>query len=320
MTCLCAGILNAEITCKPLTHWPLEGELVSTERIELRLDGHAANVSVGLSRLEVPVTTTGCVGDDGLGDFILSTLEKQGIDTSAIQHSLGRCSGAVLSIPVQAEDRCRVCATGANDDFVLCDELFETIRSAPRAKRKVFYLGGFFMLRGLENERTVDFLKTAREHGWTTLVDVALNGLRPYWDLIEPLLPHIDIFLPNEHEGEKICGERDLYDQAKAFLDAGARTVIITQGEQDTLCFGETEQFRAGAFHTDFVSGSGAGNAFGAGMIAAILEGLGLQDIIRWGAAMGASVVRSESATETLFNRAELAAFLDENELVIEMV
>ncbi len=182
MTCLCSGILFADIACWPLSHIPLEGELVPTEKIELSLGGHAANVSVGLSRLGVPTTTAGCVGDDGLSDFILNALSSHGVDTATIQRSPGRCPGTAMHINVREQDRRFICTTGANEDFVLTDELFEKIRSAPVSERKVFYLGGFFMLRRLENERTVEFLKAARENGWTTMVDVVLNGPRPYWD------------------------------------------------------------------------------------------------------------------------------------------
>ncbi len=320
MTCLCTGILFADISSGPLSHVPLEGEFVTTEKIDLRLGGHAAQVSVGLARLGVPVTTSGCVGDDSLSEFILSALAKQGIDTANIQRSPGRCPGTTMRFDVRDQDRRLICTTGANDDFVLTDGLFERLRLAPRNKRKVFYLGGFFMLRGLENERTVEFFKTAREYGWTTMVDVALNGQRPYWDLIEPLLPHIDIFMPNEHEGEKISHDRDPYDQAMAFRDAGAQAVVITQGANGILYCGEKEQFRTGVFATSCVNGSGAGNAFSAGMIAAILEGLEPREMIRWGAAMGASAVRGESSTETLFNRHELPAFLEERHLVVETI
>ena len=320
MTCLCSGIFFADVACWPISHLPMEGELVTTEKIELSLGGHAANVSVGLSRLGVPVTTAGCVGDDGLSDFILNAVSVPGVDLSRVQRSPGRCPGTAMHINVRGQDRRFICTTGANDDFTLDDSLFEFIKSAPKSDRKVFYLGGFFMLRSLENSRTVDFLKSAQANGWTTMIDVVLNGPRPYGELIEPLLPYTDIFLPNEHEGEKICDHRDPYDQAKAFLDAGVKTTIITQGENGTLCFGEKEQFRAGIFPADYVSGSGSGDAFSAGMIAAILEGLELRDVVRWGSAMGASAVHGVSTTETVFTRSELLEFLDRQELVIEPV
>ncbi|MDR1142205.1 MAG: sugar kinase [Planctomycetaceae bacterium] len=326
MTCLCCGILFADIACWPISHLPEEGELVTTDKIELNLGGCASNVAFDLARLGVPVTLAGGVGDDALSEFIVRTVSIPGIDTGFLQRFPGHCPGTAMHINVYDQDRRFICTTGANDSFVFNDDLFRYIEGDQNSQensnsdRKILYLGGFFMLRGLENERTVQFLDTARQHGWTTVLDVVLNGHRPYREILEPILPYADIFMPNEHEGEKITNYRDPYDQARMFLDAGAKTVIITQGEGGTLCFGTEEQFRAGIYPTDYVSGSGAGDAFSAGLIAALLEGLSLHDALRWGSAVGASCVRGVSTTGTVFNRKELFTFLDEHSLVLENI
>ena len=135
---------------------------------------------------------------------------------------------------------------------------------------------------------------------------------------MKPLLPHTDIFLPNDHEGEKITGERIPYDQAKRCLDAGVGSAIITQGESGTLYFSEKEQFRVGVYPTNYVSGAGAGDAFDAGLIAALLEGHDHQTAVLWGSALGASCVREVSTTGGVFHRAELLEFLDKHNLLIE--
>ncbi len=298
----------------------MEGELVPTEKIELNLGGCASNVAMDLNRLGVDVHLSGCVGDDGLSDFIVRAVSVPGIDVSRIQRSPNRCPGTALHINVRDEDRRFVCTTGANDDYVFDDELLRLITDPNLQGPKVFYLGGFFMLRALETDRTPAFLKAARENGWTTLVDVVLYGNRPYWDVLEPLLPHVDIFLPNEHEGEKITDIRDPYEQAKEFLDAGVGAAIITQGENGTLYFGQKEQFKAGVYPTNYVSGSGAGDAFDAGLIAALLEGKDHREAVRWGSALGASCVREVSTTGGIFRRAELLDFLGNHQLDFEEV
>jgi sugar/nucleoside kinase (ribokinase family) len=320
MTCLCCGILFADVACYPVSHLPIEGELVPTDKIELNLGGCASNVAFDLARLGVPVSLAGGVGDDALSDFIVHAVSVPGIDSRFLQRFPNRCPGTGMHINVVGQDRRFICTTGANDHFVFSDELFQFVQDERIADRKILYLGGFFMLRGLENQRTIEFLETARNHGWKIVLDVVLNGQRPYWDILEPILPQVDIFMPNEHEGEKISGCRDPYDQAKTFLDAGVQSVLITQGEGGTLYFGVSEQFRAGVYPANYVSGSGAGDAFCAGLIAALLEGLGPQDAVRWGSAVGASCVRGVSTTGSIFTREELLTFLAEHSLVIEPV
>ena len=315
MTCICSGILFADIACWPISHVPSEGELIPTEKIELNLGGCAANVAMDLARLGAEVKLSGCVGDDALSDFIVRAVSVPKIDIAQIQRSAARCPGTAMHINVLEQDRRFICTTGANDDYVFDDKLFKLIADTNLKGPKIFYLGGFFMLRSLETERTVQCLETAREHGWTTLLDVVLYGYRPYWDIVQPLLPHTDIFLPNEHEGGTITGRHSPYDQAKQFVDAGAGAAIITRGEAGTLYYSAKEQFQTEVYPTDYVSGSGAGDAFDAGLIAALLEGCHHRDAVRWGSALGASCVRTVSTTGGVFNRAELLEFLDKHEL-----
>ena len=318
MTCLCSGILYADIACWPISHVPAEGELIPTEKIELNLGGCAANVAMDLARLGVDVTLSGCVGDDAFSDFIVRTVSIPKIDIKRLQRSAGRCPGTALHINVKEQDRRFICTTGANDDYTFDDELFKLIADPGLQGPKVFYLGGFFMLRALETERAVQFFQSAHDHGWTTLLDVVLYGNRPYWEIVKPLLPHTDIFLPNEHESEQIAGIQTPFDQAKKFLDAGVGAAIITQGELGTLYFSEKDRFRAGVYPTDYFSGSGAGDAFDAGLIAALLAGCNHRDAVRWGSALGASCVREVSTTSGVFNRTELLEFLDKHELTFE--
>jgi len=315
MTCLCSGILFADVACFPISHVPSEGELVPTEKIELNLGGCAANVAIDLARLGVDVILSGRVGDDALSDFVVRSVAVPRVDISRLQKSANRCPGTALHINVEGEDRRFICTTGANDDYLFDDGLFKLITESNLPEPKIFYLGGFFMLRALETEQTPLFLKTAREHGWTTLVDVVLYGDRPYWDILKPLLPYTDIFMPNEHEGEKITGMQSPHDQAKKFLDAAVGAAIITRGEQGTLYFSEKEQFQTGVYPTNYVSGAGAGDAFNAGLIAALLEGCDHREAVRWGSALGASCVRQVSTTGGVFNREELLEFLDKHEL-----
>jgi len=318
--CICSGILFADVACFPISHLPAEGELVTTKKIELNLGGCAGNVALNLSRLGIENYLSGCVGDDALSDFIARSVAVPNVAVE-LQRSLGNCPGTAMHINVQGEDRRFVCTTGANDDYVFDDKLLEVITDPSiKNERKVFYLGGFFMLNALENERTPKVLKAAQENGWTTLVDVVLYGEREYWDLLKPLLPFTDIFTPNEHEGEKITDYRDPYEQAGFFINAGAKTVMITQGNSGILYFDEQKQFQTGTYPVEYVSGSGSGDAFCAGLIAGLLEGLPAFEAVRWGCAQGASCVRGIGTTEKCFNREELLAFMQQNELPIEAV
>ena len=114
-----------------------------------------------------------------------------------------------------------------------------------------------------------------------------------------------------------ITGLRDPLQQAERFRDAGAKTVVITQGERGSLLVSDKLRLRAGVYPIEFVGGAGSGDAFDAGYIAGLLAGEDPAGCLRWGSALGASCVRAIGATESVFNRDEAEAFLREHTLAI---
>ena len=307
--CLSLGILFADVVCQPISHLPVPGELVPTDRVELSLGGCASNVATNLSRFDMSVGLCGCIGDDPFSDFIEQTMRsKSGVDTSRLARIANSGPGTSMIVNVQGQDRRFISTTGANGYFRLTDVPDEWLSAGT-----IIYIGGFLMMPKLESPETLDVLRIARERGCRIILDVVLYGDRPYWDVIQPLLPYTDIFVPNDHEAERISGLSDPLDQAKYFLDSGAGAAVITCGEKGTLYYSAKEKFRLGIFPTEFVGGTGAGDAFNSGFIAAMHRNLPPIECVTWGSALGASCVRHISATHSVFSLAELQEYLANN-------
>ncbi len=126
-------------------------------------------------------------------------------------------------------------------------------------------------------------------------------------------MPYTDIFIPNDHEAERICNLSDPMEQARFFLDAGTKAAVITRGEKGTLYYSDQEKFHVSVFPTDFVGGTGAGDAFNSGFIAAMYENLPPRECVIWGSALGASCVQHIGATQSVFSRTELQTFLEQH-------
>lgn len=311
--CLCAGILFADYICAPVSRVPKPGELVPTERMQLAMGGCASNAAVDLAKLGVSVGVSGCVGGDIFGRFVTETLEQAGVDTEGV-HALpeyGTASSMVIN--VTGEDRRFISTPGANTAFSVDHIPSEWIRQA-----KVLYVGGYLMMPGLETEAFVDMLRTARAAGAKTVLDVVLFGGTHYWETLLKVLPETDVFLPNDDEAALITGLSDPVEQAHRFREAGARTVVITRGNQGSLLVSETHRLRAGAYPAEYVGGTGSGDAFDAGYCAGLLRGEDPAGCLRWGSALGASCVGAIGATESVFTRDEAEAFLREHELQID--
>ncbi len=314
--CLSLGILFADVVCQPIPHLPVPGELVPTERVELSLGGCASNVAINLARFDMSVGLCGCIGDDPFSDFIEQTLRGvPGVDTSRLTRVRNMGPGTSMILNVQGEDRRFVSTNGANGQYRLNDLPDEWLQPGT-----IIYIGGFLMMPMLESPETLDVLQRARDRGCRIILDVVLYGVRPYWEAIKPLLPYTDVFVPNDHEAERISHLSDPIDQAKFFLDAGAGAAVITCGENGTLYFSDREKFRLGIFPTEFVGGTGAGDAFNSGFIAAMHRNLPPVECVTWGNALGASCVRHIGATQSVFSSAELREFLDTHSVRCEEI
>ncbi|MHC4177064.1 MAG: carbohydrate kinase family protein [Planctomycetota bacterium] len=311
--CLCTGILFADVACSPVDRVPEAGELVAPERIQLGLGGCASNTALDLARLGTNVGASGCVGRDVFGQFIIDELAGVGVDTGGIHRLKDIHTACTMIINVQGQDRRFIASPGANTRFTV-----EHIPPEWVGQAKVLYIGGYLMLLALESRKMVELLREARQGGTKVLLDVVGLADRESFDRVALLLPETNVFLPNDDEAAALTGLSDPVEQAERFRDAGAATVVITQGEKGSLLVGDGLRLRAGVYPSDFVGGTGSGDAFDAGFIAGLLAGEDPAGCLRWGSALGASCVRSIGATESVFNREEAQAFMREHTLEIE--
>lgn len=311
--CLCTGILFADVVCSPIERIPDAGHLAPAETMQLSLGGCCANAALDLARLGVRVGAAGCVGDDVFGQYVTQTLSRGGVDIAGVETVEAVNTAATMVVNVRGEDRRFISSPGANHRFTVDHVPPEWIEQA-----KVLYIGGYLMLPGLENERTLELLRSARAAGTKTVLDVVYLGGENCRRAVELLLPETDYFLPNDDEAAVLTGLTDPVEQAQAFRDAGTTNVVITQGNDGCLLLGEDVRLRAGAYPIDFIGGTGAGDAFDAGLMMGLLAGEDAAGCLRWASALGASCCRSLSATDGTFNRQEAEQFMAANELRIE--
>ncbi len=296
---LCAGILVADLFVPPLPRLPQEGELLKVDGMLLATGGCAANVATDLARLGVRAAVAGRVGDDSFGEFVRADLGRKGLaDTSAIRVSTAHATSQTVILPVRGQDRRFIHSLGANADFTLAD-----IDDKALARARVLYVGGYFILPGVDPDSLARLLRSARERGIRTVLDVA--GVDPGGGMekVVPALPYADVFLPNDDEAALLTGETDPVRQARALKSAGAGTVVVTLGGEGCIVSAAGRTLRAGAYPVEVVDPSGSGDAFDAGFIVGMLEGWDLDRTVRFASAVGASCCTRLGCTAGVFSR-----------------
>lgn len=312
---VCAGIIVADHVCTPIPHLPAAGELVMADGMLLTIGGCAANAAVDLARMGVRVAVSGRVGRDVFGRVVTELLREAGVDTTGVRSSASADTSQTLIVNVAGQDRRFIHTFGANREYSPADLPAELPPGC-----RVLYVGGYLVMPGLTQDQLVPVFRAARARGVRVVLDIVVPGPGDYVSQLDRLLPHVDVFLPNSHEGELITGENDPLRQAESFHRLGAGTAIVTCGGAGSVLVAPGLRLRAGAFRVPYVDGSGGGDAFDAGYIYGLLRGLGPEDCLRYASALGASCVRAVGTTPGVFTRAECEAFLAANQLPIERV
>jgi sugar/nucleoside kinase (ribokinase family) len=312
---LCAGIIVADHVSSPISHLPAAGELVLADQLLLTIGGCAANVAVDLGKLGVNAAVVGRVGDDVFGRVVSDMLRERGVDVTLMQLTPDRDTSQTMIVNVTGQDRRFIHTFGANAAFRASDIPLDRV-----AKCRVLYLGGYLLMEAVVQDELIPVFAAARRVGAKTVLDVVTPGPADYLPRVERLLPHVDVFVPNDHEAQLITGERDPLKQAELFHRLGVGTAIVTLGDGGAVLVSNEARLRSGTYQVPFVDGTGGGDAFAAGYILGLLQGLDAEGCLRIGSAVGASCVRAIGTTTGVFARAECEAFVGTHTLQVERI
>ncbi len=312
---LSAGIIVADHVCNPISHLPAAGELVMTDKMLLTIGGCAANAAVDLVKMGIHATVAGRVGGDIFGRIVAELLKQHGVDVSELKESPKAETSQTLIVNVANEDRRFIHSFGANAEFRAADLPAENL-----ANYAVFYVGGYLVMPSLQQSELTAVFAKAQQAGVKTVLDVVVPGPGDHLRELQDLLPHVDVFLPNDQEAEILCGIKEPLRQAEFFHSKGAKTVVITQGREGAILVQKDLRLQAGIFPVDYVDGSGGGDAFDAGFIFGLLNNFSPHDCLKYASALGASCVRAIGTTPGVFTRDECEAFLRSNAISINEI
>jgi sugar/nucleoside kinase (ribokinase family) len=279
---VCAGILVADVVVHPVDAMPQHDSLALVDRVELQAGGSALSTASALARLGLRSAAMGKVGTDAFGDFLLATLDERGVVSAGVVRDPGFPTSASVVLVSSDGARTFLHATGADADLSIDDLDRELVFSG-----RFLHLAGAGVLERLDGEPLAALLSEARERGITTSLDTTWDPTGR-WRRIDPVLPHLDLMCPSLAEARAISGEEEPRRIAGWLRDRGVRQVAVTMGAEG--CYAEGEGF-AGlveAPQVDAVDGTGAGDAFAAGLVYGRCAGWPFENAVRFASAAGA--------------------------------
>jgi ribokinase len=295
------GSLNMDLIFRT-PRVPEAGETLLGGSFDTAFGGKGANQAVAAARLGPRVAMVGRVGDDSFGPSLRRGLEDDGIDTAHVRVDDEASTGTALILLEESGENRIVVASGAN--FAVAPGDVEAAAELIR--------GAQILL--LQLEVPLPAVRRAVEIAHEAGVRVILNPA-PAQVLPEALLQGVDILAPNQVEATMLAELPDdtpPEEAARALRETGAGVVVVTLGGEGALLLSDEGAQRVPAFPTEVVDTTAAGDAFMGGLAAALIEGLPLEEAVRWGNAAGSLASSKLGAQPSLPTREALEKRLEQ--------
>ncbi len=295
------GSINIDVTLN-VSELPQPGKTISTNKHSVTLGGKGANQAVGVAKLGNEVALIGRVGNDYDSTLVYTCMEEHHVDTQGIRRDIRAETGkAYIHVQNDGESMITILA-GANqnlssDDIDLFGHLFDHSE--------------YCLLQTEVPDATVmAAAMQARKHG-------AKNILKPaaVCQINRDLMQYIDIFVPNKKEAEILCpGVPDIESKAEAFINMGAKSVIITLGHRG--CYIRDASFCGFLNAEDFlpVDTTGAADAFISTLSVYLLHGYSLVKAARIATYAAGFCVSRQGVIPALIDRNSLETYIARKE------
>jgi sugar/nucleoside kinase (ribokinase family) len=250
--------------------------------ISLVIGGSAAITAVAAARLGLRVALVAAVGADPAGTFMLDQLTREGVDVGAVAVREAVPTGMTVALS-QGADRAILTALGAMASLTVAD-----VPAMLVGRARHVHVSSYFLLEDSLGPGLAGLLSAAREAGATTSLDTNWDPSGRWGDdRLIAAITQADVLLPNEAEALRLSDAHSL-DAAVSALTAAGPRLAVKLGERGVLCVDGRVSHRVSVPAVTPVDTTGAGDCFNAGLIAGMLQGLGLAEAAALGCAVGA--------------------------------
>ncbi|MEV7694035.1 sugar kinase [Microbacterium sp. NPDC089189] len=270
--------------------------------------GAEMNVAIGLARLGHDARWVGALGVDPAGDLVARTLRAEGVDTVGVRRDATAPTGLMLVDmpvglpPIVTYHRRDSAGSQLSEQDV-----------ADLGAAQILHVSGVTpALSATARRATSTAIDAARTAG--TRVSFDVNFRAKLWPreeaaaVLAPLAARADIVIASEDELALVTATGDEAKSIAALLEAGVREVVVKRGSRGADHTDANGVISCSAHPANEVNSIGAGDAFTAGYLSGLLDGLPVRERMRRGAFCGALAVSGHGDWEQAPFRADLAS------------
>lgn len=233
--------------------------------VETGFGGTASNVASWLGFQKHPVRLLGVVGDDLWGHEIIQNQQEWGVETH-VWCNPDLPTGAVVVLNHLDGERSMFPDTRANQTLhrgLFTDEIWEEV--------SILYISGYTLLNSSTREVAKDIMRVAKSRDIMVVLDPASVG--PLQQIegseLSSWLELCDVILPNELELLALTSEGSTAERLTE-LSQKVRRVVAKFGAQGCVWVEADSRVEFSALPSQVVDTVGAGDAFAAGLLAAL--------------------------------------------------
>jgi len=306
---LVIGSSNTDLIAR-VKKFPVAGETIEGLAFLQAMGGKGANQAVAAHRAGGDVSFITCLGNDVNGENTLKYYHQEGLDVSLSLQIDGVSSGTAMIWVNEQGENCIVVTAGANNK--LSPDYIQEMKEAIASSSMVV------MQMEIPYEAIKTACEIAHENGKMILLNVA-----PARHLEAELIKKIGILIVNETEAETISSMKVESGNEEAVVDAllsmGAKTVILTLGENGCLLKNMQEKHYVPAFKVKAVDTTAAGDTFCGALAAGLSKGKNWKEILLFATAASAIGVTRMGAQPSIPSEMDILEFLKSQEkMVIE--
>ena len=288
------------------------GPLRHGRTLGLGIGGSESNVAIALTRLGVPTTWIGRVGQDALGDLVVSQIAGEGVEVRAARDPDAPTGLMIKERPTPATARIWYYRRGSAGSRLSGEDVDPDLV----AGAALLHVSGISLALSPDMADVVlEVMRAARVGGVPVSFDLNYRGR--LWDRPKARTRYLqalelaDIAFASADEATIVTGAT-LPPEASARLlgELGPRETVVTSGEAGAVAYTDGCMFKQPAVPIVPVDTVGAGDAFVGGYLAEWLAGSDPPRRLLTGAAAGAYTCLNDGDWEGAPTRAELEGLL----------
>jgi sugar/nucleoside kinase (ribokinase family) len=258
--------------------------------------GNSVNVAVSGARLGLKVAKYGMVGNDGDGHWIISELEKEGVDTKLMRIDKKKSTNYSTVLVFRRERT--ILIWHQDRDYEL--------PALPQSEWLYFTSTGP-QSRAFErlHKEVLGYLKS---HDVKLAFNPGTYQLMLGRDGLKPFLERSEVVYLNKEETQGLTGKHteDIKVLLRVLRDMGPKIAVVTDGPKGSYVYDGEKYFACGILDLPVVERTGAGDSFGSAFTVALKYGQTIPEAMRWGTFNSASVVGHDGGVIGLLRKSQM--------------